>query len=562
MIGATGFLLRRTLANRARRLRAQLRSPRYALALLVGAGYLGLIFLGPHNGGSQGLTARTVGIGGSAVTAFLLAKWWLFGADRLALAFSSAEIQFLFPAPVSRRMLLGYKLLRNQLLLWFNVLLWTLLTSRAAGAGALPVGLRMLSLWACFTILSLHRLGVALSRDTLSERADLSSRGRWAVAGVVAATAAVLGATWLRLPGSAIGLERATALFSTAPLSWLLLPLRLPFLSLGAGSLADWWLPFLGAVAVIGLHLLWILRADRAFEEAAIRASVRRMELLERWRKQGATGTPRPARRLRWPRLRASGHPVGAIVWKNVTRLLRTLSPRFLLIMAAAVVGGLIYGTGVRSDEPEVLTVVGTLAASWTMVLALLGPQWVRNDLRGDLEQLPMLRTWPLSGAQLVGAQIASAAIVLTVLETGLGIVALVAIQLSGASSIPVAAMVALLVPALLALSGVNFLALGLQNAGAVLYPAWVRTEIRPGGIESVGQHLLTAGVSLVLLGILVLGPGLLAAGLGYLLWSAWSWWALAPSAALAAVGLFLEAFLLLDWLGSRFERLDLTADR
>ena len=92
MISAAAFLVRRTLINRARRLRTQLRSPRYALAVLVGAGYLGLVFLGPHNRGAQGLTARTVGVGGTVVTVFLLAKWWLFGADRLALAFSPAEI--------------------------------------------------------------------------------------------------------------------------------------------------------------------------------------------------------------------------------------------------------------------------------------------------------------------------------------------------------------------------------------------------------------------------------------------------------------------------------------
>jgi len=368
--------------------------------------------------------------------------------------------------------------------------------------------------------------------------------------------------TWSRAGSDGSGLGRLGAVLSTAPLSWVVAPLRLPFLSLGAATVSQWWFPFLGAVAVVALHLLWILWADRAFEEASLEASARRAEVLDRWRRHGATGAPILARRSRWPRLGSRGHPVGAIIWKNVTRLIRTVSPRFLLIMLLATLAGLTYGIGVRREQPEVLTIVGTLAASWAMVLAVLGPQWVRNDLRGDLEHLPLLRTWPLSGAQLVGAQIAAAALVLTILETGLGLVALIAIQSTGPGEFSVLLALALFLPGLLVLSAINFLALGLQNAGAVLYPAWVRTEIRPGGIESVGQHLLTAGISLILLGLLVLGPALPAAAMGYLLWSRWGWWVLPPAALVAAAGLCLEAFLLLDWLGQRFERLDFAAER
>ena len=39
---------------------------------------------------------------------------WVFGSDTLALAFTQAEVSMLFPAPLSRRALIGYKLFRAQ----------------------------------------------------------------------------------------------------------------------------------------------------------------------------------------------------------------------------------------------------------------------------------------------------------------------------------------------------------------------------------------------------------------------------------------------------------------
>ena len=55
----------------------------------------------------------------TALTAFgfalLVAKWWLVGSSNSALAFSNAELQFLFPAPMSRRQLVLYKVWRLQI---------------------------------------------------------------------------------------------------------------------------------------------------------------------------------------------------------------------------------------------------------------------------------------------------------------------------------------------------------------------------------------------------------------------------------------------------------------
>jgi hypothetical protein len=72
-----------------------------------------------------------------------------------------------------------------------------------------------------------------------------------------------------------------------------------------------------------------------------------------------------------------------------------------------------------------------------------------------------------------------------------------------------------------------------------------------------MGQHLLTAGASLLLLLLAAAGPVVVATALVYYLWPLAGPWAVVPGMLVGAAGLALEAFLLLDWLGRLFERLD-----
>ncbi len=565
MRDAALFLFWHSLRNRLHGLVGRLRSPRYALALLLGIGYLGLVLFGQRHGSRGALPAPAAAIGGSVLLMFLVMKWWVFGADRTALAFSQAEIQFLFPAPVSRSALLQYKVLRAQPLLLVNVLVWTFLLHRGEGYPLGPL-LYGISLWIFFNIVFLHRLGVALSRDTLAQHGSAGLRRSWPAALIVAGIGVVLWLTWRRLEaggwpaqhGGVLVLLR-TAL-ATAPLSYLAMPFRLPLAPLEAASRAAWLGSALMALGLLGLHLLWVIRADRAFEEAAVEASVRRAERLDRWRRQGSSATLPPRRTRYWIRLAPSGNPIFAIVWKNVTRLVRTLSPGFLLTLLAVGVAGVGFGVVRGQGDPAVLRMLGMLAMTWVVVLALLGPQWVRIDLRGELEYLSMLRTWPLSGMAVMTGQVLSSVVVLTGLELVLGAIALVGLWADATPYLSPLQLAVLLIPVGMIVVALNVLALGIQNAGALLYPAWVRTEIRPGGIEQVGQHLLTAGVALLLLLLAALGPAMAASGLGYLLWPSLKEWALVPASLLAGFGLFLEGFLLLDWLGGRFERADPSA--
>lgn len=567
MIAAAAYLLQRSAANRVRHMARKVRSPRYLIALLIGIGYLGLIFFGQRQQTAGPAVMPVIQVTGTTLVLFLVAKWWLFGTDRTALAFSPAEIQFFFPAPVSRKELLGFKLLRAQLPILVNVAIWIVILHRGRDS-PLPAIVYAISLWSIFMVIMLHRLGVALTRDAVTDHGTAGVRRHWATLSIGLLLALIVlyaGAAVLELraadPEGNL-LTHLTQVLNRDPLRTLLAPFHLPFSLIDSPDLTVWAGRFLLLLGLIGLHLVWVFRADRAFEEAAIAASVKRAELLDRWRRQGVGGAPVEGAHRRSIPLRPRGHPIGAIVWKNLTRLLRTSSSFALILMLTLVVGVTIFALTRGGEYPEVMDMVSSLSIAWILVLSLFGPQWIRIDLRSDMQHLDQLRTWPLAGGAIVAGEVLSSGIALLVMQLMLGVLGVAALSQHNVSGLPLNQVLVLTPAVLLLLTGVNLLSLGFQNAAAILYPAWVRTELRPGGIEAMGQHLLTAGASLLLLLIALVGPGGLAAVTGYLLWPRIGTWNLLPAMGLGLVAILLEVALLLDWLGTRLEQFDPTRER
>jgi ABC-2 type transport system permease protein len=567
MRDAAIYLLRHSGANRARQLLRKVKSPRYLIALLVGIAYLSLVFLGQRQQSTGPEMLPVIQVVGTTLTLVLVAKWWIFGTDRTALAFSPAEIQFFFPAPVSRQALLGFKLVRAQLPILVNVAIWVVILHRGRDS-PLPTAVYALSLWAVFMLIMLHRLGVALTRDSVTDHGVSGLRRHWVgiALGVLLAFMVVYAAvslTALRASEPELGiLRQMERILGDAPLRWLLLPFQLPFAMLNAGDITTWVSRLAMVLGLIGLHLAWVLRADRAFEEAAIAASAKRAELLNRWRRQGVGGAPVAGAHRRSIPLRPSASPMAAIIWKNITRLLRTSSSFALVLMLTIVVTVTIFATVWGAEFPEAMDAISGLSLSWLLVLSLFGPQWIRNDLRSDLQHVDQLRTWPLSGGALVTAEVLSSALTLTAIQLLLAIVCLSALLQHDFTELPLPPLVLLAPLGLLFLAAVNVLALGFQNAAAVLYPAWVKTDSRPGGIEVMGQHLLTAGASILLLALALVGPGGIAAVTAYLLWPHLAEWGILPGLVFATVAVALEAALLLDWIGTRLEQLDPSGER
>ena len=125
------FLYWHSWVNRVRSQAARVRSPRYIVAVILGMVYLyWALFRNTRAGGeslTQLLLADVTVVLASTLLLVSSARWWIFGADRSALAFTPAEVQFLFPAPITRRGLVHTKLLRMQFAIFVNTIIFSVI---------------------------------------------------------------------------------------------------------------------------------------------------------------------------------------------------------------------------------------------------------------------------------------------------------------------------------------------------------------------------------------------------------------------------------------------------
>jgi ABC-2 type transport system permease protein len=612
-LSAFAYLSVRSFRNRALMQLRRLRSPRYVIAVAVACGYFFILLHRPSDpsvdvpsvipsgpaGGGVGIELLT-----ACALALFTAKWWIMGSDNSSLAFTAAEVQFLFPAPLRRRTLVLYKIGRMQLKLLISAILITIL-ARRAGAQLSPV-LRVLSVWLLFCTLSLHQIAAALVRTGAAQR----GRGlrRNAIPIVVVATAMlILAGSAVRAWPGAHGIEDLPAALTRVALALrsplpnaVLAPFHLIIAPSYATTSGAWLLALGPAICVLALHMVWVLRADTVFEEAAVEASARlaARDAASRARNAGAvlptssvvdkvSGSMAAVRLERAPpsgvRLRRillplapKGDPAVAILWKNTLALLRGLRLRTMLLVCIVLSTfvAAIRQLGLMGDAPTGggTVLLGALAFVAALFLIVLGPLAVRNDLRQDLLHIDLLRTFPLRGRAIVFAEIASSTLALTLVQWLL--LAASYVFLSNAPQDADAGMLSLfqtefpdrltmlavVVAVLPIINGASFL---IQNTAALLFPEWMRLGAGGmGGLEVIGQRLIGFGGSIIALGTLLAIPSLVVAGV----LATWQGDAMpSPVSLLLAVtvGVIVgatEIYLAVIWLGRRFEQTDVNA--
>ena len=192
----------------------------------------------------------------------------------------------------------------------------------------------------------------------------------------------------------------------------------------------------------------------------------------------------------------------------------------------------------------------------WSGLLIAVGPQWARNDLRSDLSRIDLLRSYPLDGGSVVRAESAGSAFIVTLAQLAMIAVGTTAIWHDPEIAISNPDRLPLLVAGVMVLPFVNYIGLMLFNGAAILFPAWVSPGATRGGVDTLGQNLLTAVAYTVALVVVLLVPTIIAG----IVWNAfenWSVWGAVPGAVAAAAALILETWLLSLWLGRIFQRID-----
>jgi Putative ABC exporter len=557
------YLLITSTRNRAAAQLRRLRTPRYAIAFVIGGAYVWYFFLRPTSG--AGVTSAFLGQATEVlVTMFvvlMLMSPWVFGGSTQVLAFLPAEVAWLFPAPFSRRTLLTYKLLRAQVAVLLNALIWVFILRR--GGTEIPGVLRAVAIWTVFTTLLVHRLGAALVRVSWRDHGAAGlrrHRGSIALAilvvGLVAITLAGARAELVAAHGAREFVTALASVLDRAPARYALYPFRLIVAPVFAHTTGAWAVAIGPALLVAALHVVWVLRTDTAFEEAAAEASVvraRRVEALRARRGAAIAESPNRTGARRTLPLAPVGHPAVAVLWKNTLGLMRGrvlahLVPPF----AIGIAGGLSAGGTGRWDPARL---VGICAMALAGGLFIMGGRLLRSDLRHDMLNLPMLKSLPIRGRALVLAEVSSTTLPLAAVQIVLIGIAFLALRVSktslGAADLRVAALVA----SPFVVLAVNGAMMTLQNGIAVLFPGWIRLGAAAvGGVEALGQSLLTTVATLIALAMGLVLPA--AAGAGVYL-ALPSRFAVATAAAgiVGAVILAAESYAMIAWFGRVFER-------
>jgi hypothetical protein len=552
------YLTVHSIRNQIRVRLRRLRQPRYLIATVLGIGYFWFVIIGRafRGGRSRSMPAApatlTVGLPlAASIVMFVVAAlaWIMPSARRPALAFTRSEVQHLFTAPISRRRLVRYRVLRSQL----GALIGSLIVTVLFRPGRLASGFMVFGgLAIIMATLNLYSTGVSLSRASAGARSWLPRAVAAAAVAIIIGTGATHWNDVIAAFGNADFTELAR-LGSTGAAGVVLWPFR----TLAALPLADSPRTFLAALPwallLLVLNYAWILGTDVPFEEAAAELS----EKLEKVRRQGLSALRKPRRPTKTPfNLAPIGRPETAIVWKNLIAMGRVLSWTVLLRVVPMIV---IFSVAISRGERRTtgfLAVASLMVAGFTMIL---GPQMVRRDLRQDLNALATLKTWPIRGAGLVRGEIMAPAIVLTTIAW---LALIVAAVLS--TNAPIAADFAsrwsLLAGAMCMVPGIVLAQLVAQNGLAVTFPSWVSIDPRPGGVDAMGQSMLVMLAVLLGLVIAILPAALVAgvvAGVLYLLLGTIP---VVLPAALAGAALLVEAFVGTEFIGAILERSDISA--
>lgn len=566
MTGPFAWFIAHGLRNRMLRQARRLRSPRYAIAALVGALYFFLIF-----GGSQ--VDATIGrdwvalarMAGPLMLGLLASWWWLWGGHRYGLVLTPAETHLLLPAPVSRTQLIRFKILQAQPAILFSALLVTLVMR---GTG-LPWPMRLLSVWLLLATLHQHQIAASLVHAAAAEHGRYGLRRN--IVAVVLFGIGFSTLVWslfsaigdMRAAGS-LGFagERLIAVLDEPGPRIVLAPFRLLLAPLVATSAGDWLLPAAGACVVLIAHYLWIVRTDAAFEETAAAVGQQRAEVTSAVRSGGFSrlqfARRKPAARTArsWLPLHPSGRGAYAIFWKNVLYSQRSIRSARSFMMVVIVVAVVVSMSGRDSGSGDMLRFVGIILLSLGAAVSLFGPFAIRNDLRMDLLHIDLLRTFPVPGRDLVAAEIAAATLTMCVPQIVLMTAGALVLTAGGVLD----AMMAVVVigTAVLLLPMLNALAVLVQNVLALLYPSWARLGGHDaGGMEVIGQNMIVMVGTLLILALCALPPLLVGALVGAPLTMLIGGGAILIGIAAAMLAAVAEVALIIMWLGRLYERTD-----
>jgi hypothetical protein len=578
MITALLFLQFNSIKNRLRVRIQRLRQPKYLFGAIVGCAYF-YFYFGRHLFGSRSHANfpspfPTMDFPLEAIGAFILfvivLSAWIFPHSRAALNFTEAEVAFLFPAPISRRTLIHFKLLKAQTGILFTIFFFMLI-SRRFGSGSHAL-FHAAGWWIVLSTLNLHFLGSSFARTMLLEHGISNWMRRVIVLGTVAIVAVVI-LVWTKnsLPPFRFSTETGFTdiarfvgeVLASGPIPYLLVPFQIivqPFFASGG---KQFFLALIPAVLLLALHYIWVIRSNVAFEEASVERSKQLAARAEAVRAGHWHGVEPKKKKRRAPfNLQPHGFRPVALFWKNLIGAGQIFSGRILLRFLPLIVFVVIFAANSKSSG--LWASVGFFAMMLMIMSIVAGPQIVRSDFRQDLPAVDLLKTFPLRGWQIVLGEILAPIVILSVVQWLLLLFAVGSTaRIPGSEALPFAARIAVGLGLAMIAPALNFISLLIPNAAVLLFPSWFQTgKDAPTGIEATGQRLIFVFGQVLVMAVALLAP----AGIALLIiYFGKTVFGLAGAISIAAISasatLIIEGSIGLILLGQFFERFDLSAE-
>jgi hypothetical protein len=454
-----------------------------------------------------------------------------------AIYFSPSDVDFLFPAPFSRRQILLYKILGNVTAAIYIALIMP--TSLARWIRSWPAA--AVGFFLAFLAVNSLTMCVQLIAQSVTARAFTRAR-KLLLYGLIAAAAVALGQAASR--GLEGWQETLLQVRHSAAAEIVLAPFAVFAKIIAAERLIPDTLGWvaLGAIMIVSVYALAI-RLDANYLETAVRVSQQMQERRRRAMRGGifaaySKGAVQSSRLPQPPWLGG----VGPLVWRQMVQSLRGGRGAMLLaVIAVLAIGGpFAFGAHQTNTLPTVLPhIVIGIAAYAGILISAQAPL----GFRGDYEQMELLKSLPIRPLAMACGETVAAAMILVLLEW---------LVFAATALIAPAAAAELFVAGLFALP-YNWIMFGMENLLFLLYPSPVIVTGSEGFLK-MGRLMLFMLAKFLVLGAAAAVAAIPAAIVYFVTQSI-------PAACLVAwLALLVPTVGILLLVTSAFERYDVSA--
>ena len=419
--------------NRLRSRLQRLRQPKYLLGALVGGLYFYWYVFSAAERPAAGRARRCrrcrpehlalLESLAALVLLVVLLLMWIIPHERAALMFTEAEVAFLFPAPVGRRTLIHFKLLKSQSAIFFSALFMTLI-GRWGGGHYL---FRAIGWWGLLSIVNLHLLGSSFAAHPAAGARDFQL-----AAAAVCSGRRGIGRRRRHPLGCAIRCRRRL-IFQAAPADPSPRSPVTPGRSCNPARCRGCWRPSAGPSlrclrrtpenssspsarcwASSRCIICWVIRSNVAFEEASVELSRKFAERIAAVRSGNWQADEQTQKGQAASLCLAPGRLAGRRHFLEEPHQRRPFLHRPRLVLS-----DLDHGHRGR-DHAALPAGIRAEARPWrfwrfrsALMSLLYGPAILRHDFRQDLRVADILKLFPMPGWQVVLGEILAPAAIL-----------------------------------------------------------------------------------------------------------------------------------------------------